>query len=113
MVAGLVSTVAADALSVYSRCPPGVGADCPERTGIWWTNFGNHITDARGGCKNPGVPGINNLCIDWPGGRGHFDADNQPRRCIQQEGARAIPGGHCTKGDTCYMDSFKEVPCTW
>lgn len=93
ILAGLITTVTADGMSVYSKCPPGSGINCPERVGLWYTDFGLHRIDARGGClynDATGVPGIYELCIDWAGGRGHFLASNQPKRCIKQRGARGM-----------------------
>ncbi|KAK0665447.1 hypothetical protein QBC41DRAFT_306175 [Cercophora samala] len=117
ILAGLITTVTADGMSVYSKCPPGSGINCPERVGLWYTDYGLHKIDARGGClynDATGVPGIYELCIDWANGRGHFLASGQPKRCIKQRGARELGGGHCTAAmKPCFLDSFHEVGCTW
>lgn len=78
--------------------------------GRWVTSHGTYdIDDAKDGCRKPGrVPYVDRVCFDWSSNkRGHFYAENQPKRCFKQSQEMRDCGARC------YTTIFDEVPCTW
>lgn len=79
---------------------------------IWHTSFGNYETNAQDGCRNPGVPGIYEVCYDWGQARGHFLADGQNKRCFREFKVQST--GVCADlFNPCSVRRWHEVGCDW
>ncbi|USP74364.1 hypothetical protein yc1106_01638 [Curvularia clavata] len=81
---------------------PLIGA-CNSR-GEWQASNGNvfYNVDANEGCRNPGVPYVYNLCMDWGKGRAHWNVDNQPnKKCFLEQGSDFDVGPCAGSGLSC------------
>ncbi|UKZ74919.1 hypothetical protein TrVFT333_002589 [Trichoderma virens FT-333] len=99
----LSSGVTADYLNVVTNC--GVFGNCGSEKAVWYTDFGYNPVDANEGCRDPNIPNMNTLCMDWGNRRGHFFFDGQGKRCIQE---RAV----AEYGDFSFS-TWAEVVCSW
>src|SRR5690242_1143399 len=81
----LATGAAADRILTTRRCRATGG--CTTDSGEWYNNNGGRFgVNANEGCRNPGVPGIYNVCMDWGNNRAHFDATGQNKRCLRKQG---------------------------
>ncbi|KAJ8110837.1 hypothetical protein OPT61_g6418 [Boeremia exigua] len=113
LVAGLAlaTGATADTVITTTACPP-IGA-CNSK-GEWINKFGDHYWfNANTGCRNPGVPNIYEVCMDWKKGRAHFLANGQNKRCLQREKPDfdVMPCGASI--NRCSRQRWNEVSCTW
>lgn len=53
--------VLADVFTVLTTCN---ALDCNSEYGLFTTAYSSFKVDARKGCRNPGVEGVNLLCMD-------------------------------------------------
>ncbi|KAK4121105.1 hypothetical protein N657DRAFT_648475 [Parathielavia appendiculata] len=113
IIAPLVSLATADYLIVHAFCTT---VDCNYLDGRWYSAFGAHFVDARGGCRDPPenqVPGMTELCMDWPRGRGHFYFSGQAKRCLSLTSITNDPSCGPINQIRCDDYRFDEVTCTW
>ncbi|KAH6869714.1 hypothetical protein BKA70DRAFT_1131620 [Coprinopsis sp. MPI-PUGE-AT-0042] len=96
----------ADHMTTYTGCPLIGACNSP---GKFITAFGTWDVDANEGCRDPDVPGMYQLCVDWGNNRGHFFFDNQAKRCLRQVSSTAYGCG----GGTCWCGEWDEVGCSW
>ncbi|KAK4039563.1 hypothetical protein C8A01DRAFT_16471 [Parachaetomium inaequale] len=102
VLASVVPIVAADYMLVLTSCLNG---RCGSQG--WWTTVEDtYWVDANEGCRDPDVPSMWSLCMDWGNQRGHFFFEGQPKRCI-----RKVSEGWAEYGMT--SSNWDEVPCTW
>lgn len=104
---GLAATVAADSLTVRQVCYfSGCGGQ-----GTFQTTAGLYIVPGSDGChRNPGPPGMTELCIDFGRERGHFKFNHQSfKRCLRLVRFEPYDCGV----NTCWINYFDETPCTW
>jgi hypothetical protein len=85
------------------------------RTGVFVQEAGaSNMLDTNEGCRNPGIPHMNNICFDWGNGRGHFNFDGQGKRCFRKHQS-TVNTGKCGYGGNfnCYVSEWYETNCTW
>lgn len=68
---------------LFERTP-----DTDKRPGAWFTDTDSYPVDGNEGCRNPGVPGIRNVCFDWGNRRLHFDLNGGGKRCMVWQAGR-------------------------
>jgi len=111
VLAPLVSFAAADKLVVNVECNT---IRCSYLDGRWHSAFGKYFVDGKDGCHDPPyVPGLNDLCLDWALGRGHFYFDGQRKRCLSHHGRYDQPDYVCPPNTNCFRWTWDEVACTW
>lgn len=108
-VAAFAATATADRMIIHEYCLTLVCND----PATFITAYGEYNVDARDGCRDTDVPGMNNLCVDHAHGRAHFNFDGQPKRCMVE-----VDNDFATCSDdyqwaTCSTIYYDEVPCTW
>ncbi|KAH7135782.1 hypothetical protein B0J11DRAFT_169883 [Dendryphion nanum] len=107
----LATSAVADRLLVTTACP-SIGR-CSS-TGEWINESGGHYwIDANEGCRDPDVPYIYNVCMDWGNGRAHFNADGQNKRCLKRTSPDLYAGPCADTSLQCYRQWWDEVPCSW
>ncbi|KAK4122112.1 hypothetical protein N657DRAFT_646771 [Parathielavia appendiculata] len=99
----LAATTAADYVDVTTICNSW-GGGCSSY-GIWHTAYGRFDVDFNEGCRDPDVPSLNWMCIDWPNQRAHFNFDGQPKRCLVKMTEEYQP--------TIRLSRWDEVGCYW
>ncbi|KAK0753786.1 hypothetical protein B0T18DRAFT_424278 [Schizothecium vesticola] len=108
LLSALAAKVSADAMASYTECYFG---SCTSHRAVWYTDFGSHNVDANEGCRK-GASDMEEMCVDWGNGRGHFRFPNGPRRCFKLE--RRIDVEFCRDfGYSCTLDAWQEVGCSW
>ncbi|KAK0644009.1 hypothetical protein B0T16DRAFT_460095 [Cercophora newfieldiana] len=65
----------------------------------------------NGGCRNPGVPGIGWMCIDWDNARLKFYPTAGGERCMRIKSSQ--PTTPCVTLAKCTAHMFREVGCNW
>lgn len=101
----LASTAAADSLRVQEVCFFGCS-----RAGTFITDYGRYSINAADGCRDPPVPGMTRICLDWSKSRGHFKFSHQAnKRCLRVTKTEYVSCG----ANTCWNTVWSEVPCTW
>jgi hypothetical protein len=93
VAAGLATGAVADTLTVYNQCLSNWGGPhyCSSWKSLWWNDFGQSFEfDAISGCRNPNVPGVVEICMDWPQSRGSFRTTGGNRRCFQKKAWRGM-----------------------
>ncbi|KAK4104267.1 hypothetical protein N658DRAFT_249104 [Parathielavia hyrcaniae] len=111
LLSPLAHLAAADYLMVHAVC---TATSCNYLDGRWHSAFGAHFVDPRGGCHDPPyVPGMTELCMDWPYGRGHFYFTGQAKRCLRIQSVSVDPS--CGPSSQIRCDDYRwdEVACTW
>lgn len=107
----LATGTTADRILTTTSCP-WIGA-CYSQ-GEWINEQGGHYwIDANEGCRDPDVPFIWNVCMDWGNGRAHFNADGQNKRCLKKTGPDFDVGPCADSSRQCSRQWWEEVPCTW
>lgn len=103
-----VPVVTADYMWVSKYCYIGC-----TYAATYYTNFGSYIIQAREGCQGgTGVPGMVEMCMDWPRSRGHVRFSHQNfKRCL----VVTHWDTDCDAGDVAYCQNVKyeEVGCSW
>lgn len=112
----VIAPVAADSLEVitsdlHNGYPP---------SGLYYNGFWNTDNDGASyfvnmspGCRNPGVPWVNEFCIDHDANRAHFWATGQNKRCFSR--FWGIRYSCLMWEDRCSVTHarWQEVDCTW
>lgn len=104
---GLAATVVADTMIVREVCYfSGCGYSA-----TFQTTAGLYIIPGSDGChRNPGPPGMTELCIDHPRQRAHFKFNHQSfKRCLRATSNKWVECGT----NSCWETIFDEVSCTW
>lgn len=76
----------ADTLITYNYCKDWwpLPDSCTSEKSFWVNDWHmEYAVNANDGCRNPGVPDIPWLCIDWPNKRLKFYPNNQAARCMR------------------------------
>ena len=107
-LATLSTTVIGDKLVAVEGCDADIFVACGLYYAHWHSAFGVHSIDARDGCRDLDVPGMNEFCIDWPRGRGHFRFDNQGKRCFLRGDTQWFAGDGCW-GIECWRSPVDEL----
>lgn len=81
LLSALAAKASADAMASYTECYFG---SCSSSRAVWYTDFGHHKVDANEGCRK-GASDMQEMCVDWRNGRGHFRFPNGPKRCFHLE----------------------------
>jgi len=97
------AAVVADHMNTITQCP--VFGACDSQ-GAWYTDYDVHDINANEGCRNPYIPEMANICMDWGRRRGHFNFNNQGKRCI-------VERGNIYAASNVVLGVWLEVPCTW
>ncbi|KAK4464432.1 hypothetical protein QBC42DRAFT_284416 [Cladorrhinum samala] len=105
----LAARVSADRMIVFQYC---FFTACSS-PGTWYTAHGSYDVDASEGCRNPDVPGMTQLCVDWGKSRGHFYFLGQNKRCIRETSSDFQTCSDDFGFATCSDVYWDEVPCTW
>lgn len=113
-ILALANAAAADYAITTWRCPiPTLASGACQGGGRWFTNSGVYTVNADDGCRGTSIPYINQVCFDWKAGRGHFYAENQPKRCLRKgpDGPTDFCEGRPQY--SCLTVTWSEVACTW
>ncbi|CEI66216.1 hypothetical protein FVEN_g4388 [Fusarium venenatum] len=105
LVAFLATTALADRMEIFTKCGD---TSCNSYDGWFYTDYGAYRVNANTGCRVPGVPHMEEFCIDWDNRRLHFRFGGQDKRCMTQDSESAYG---C--GATCYKTTWREIPCYW
>ena len=109
--AALAGNCAADSLAAYEDC---VYLLCNAFSAVWYTDHGGFHVDATNGCRDTGIPGMTEFCVDWGQWRGHFRFDGQPdKRCFRQTATQDVDCGDAAFELHCTFSTWFETPCTW
>lgn len=81
LLSALAAKASADAMASYTECYFG---SCSSSRAVWYTDFGHHNVDANEGCRKD-ASDMQEMCVDWRNGRGHFRFPNGPKRCFHLE----------------------------
>ncbi|OHE99737.1 hypothetical protein CORC01_04873 [Colletotrichum orchidophilum] len=111
LVAAIATSCIADYLVVHTRCTSWDPKSC-ERTDSWfYLNGGRASVNGNHGCRSvPIVRFMQDMCLDYDSGRGHFQFEHQHRRCMalspKRHTLRCPPGFF-----TCWRSQWDEATC--
>ncbi|KAM7209867.1 hypothetical protein V8F06_014749 [Rhypophila decipiens] len=106
-----VAQVSADVLTILTR--KGVTGSSDSSNAMWETISNVYSFNANEGCRNPGVPNINRVCMDWGNKRGHFNTIFGEKRCVKEWNSHNLGTCRGAVGGTCHVQRWREVACTW
>ena len=87
LVAVLAAQAVADSFITYSRCVKTM--PCDSSKSVWWNDFGQPFGfDGGDQCRNPGVPNVVEVCMDWNRERASFKTFLGNWRCLRKQASR-------------------------
>ncbi len=103
------SFATADSMVVNVVCDPH---SCDYSQGVWHSDYGIYNIVSSDGCRQPPVPAMKWLCIDWKENRAHFYFEQQAKRClgVVMLGAWEKCGA---EGTSCFVSRWDEIGCSW
>ncbi|KAK1984176.1 hypothetical protein LZ30DRAFT_586804 [Colletotrichum cereale] len=105
-VAALATTSTADRMTVFTECGPF--DICDNKNAMFYTDDGTYKVNANKGCRDTGVPGMTEMCVDWDKFRGHFKFSHQAnKRCLlmRERATYSCPAYRCDRSE------WEEVRC--
>jgi hypothetical protein len=114
ILGGLATTCSADWAEVWLRCHR-YDSFCKNHF-AWWHNDHGQMFEVQlwEHCWRPNIPNIIEFCVDGPRGRLHFNAVNQPKRCMVRVESTTYTNDCKVAWDwKCVYQRYEEVPCTW
>jgi len=113
------STVILSIAAVVLQCVPVTADDftvlergSDRSNAMWHSDNGIFAFNANPDCRDPPIPGVYEVCMDWVNRRAHFRATGQNKRCLSIFTSRGLGSCVGTTG-VCSIYRFHEVACTW
>ncbi|KAK4446304.1 hypothetical protein QBC34DRAFT_383456 [Podospora aff. communis PSN243] len=105
----LVSGAVADTFTTYTTCPAR-GGNCDSSKSVWWNVWGQaRPFNANAHCRDPFIPGVTEVCMDWGSNSAFFRTTTGQKRCLRKESSRSVT--RCAAVNVCYFDTWVEIAC--
>ncbi|KAK2760862.1 hypothetical protein FQN54_002102 [Arachnomyces sp. PD_36] len=111
-LAVLTSSVIADHLVTVEGCDADLFRMCGYHYAHWHIGYSVYEIDAEEGCRDPSVPGMTWICVDYGNERGEFKYEGGPKRCFTRTSTTRITDDSCWAIE-CWRKVWEEAPCTW